>query len=66
MNYYDTTEQASRERDDARRELCELQAQLDGADCGLSCAAKVAQDRGWEYLYPNDPFFDEDDDDADA
>ena len=66
MDYFDMLGDTTKERDDARRELCEVLAQLDGADCGLSCAAKIADDRGWQYLYPNDPYFDEDDDDDDT
>lgn len=53
-------EKLRKERDEARRSICEDLAQLDGAENGLSCPAKIAQERGWEYLYPNDPFYTED------
>ena len=59
-NLPELVERLRKERDEARRLACETLAQLDGADNGLSCAAKIAQESGWEYLYPNDPFFDED------
>ena len=60
MMYEERIAQLTSERDESRREICETLSALDGSDNGLSSPAMIAQERGWEYLYPNEELSNED------
>jgi len=59
MIYEERIAQLIRERDDLRREICELSSTLNGAENGLSCPQMIAVERNWPDLYGDQKDFEE-------